>query len=144
MRWRPRQSALQYGEWWLGQGNGSTGANCSGVLNANTLSQMQVCSNMLTAPTTLPWSARADYLPPNMTVATGGGIAASGDINYNAKPGLSIGYLGLSPDGKSLLYQVLGFRVRRQHDGSGRGAEHLPGVGRQQAAGPTLSEGTRA
>ncbi|WP_198085359.1 PilX N-terminal domain-containing pilus assembly protein [Variovorax sp. E3] len=103
------QSALQYGEWWLGQGNGSTGANCSGVLNANTLSQMQVCSNMLTAPTTLPWSARADYLPPNMTVATGGGIAASGDINYNAKPGLSIGYLGLSPDGKSLLYQVSAF-----------------------------------
>lgn len=103
------QSALQYGEWWLSQGNGSTGTACSGVLNANTLSQMQVCSNLVAKPATLPWSARADYLPPNMTVATGGGVAASGDINYNAKPGLSIGYLGLSPDGKSLLYQVSAF-----------------------------------
>ncbi|MGJ7493744.1 pilus assembly PilX family protein [Variovorax sp. RT4R15] len=103
------ESALQYGEWWLSQGNGSTGAVCSGVLNANTLSQMQVCSNMLTQPAALPWAARADYLPPNMTVAAGGGIAANGDINYNAKPGLSIGYLGLSPDGKSLLYQVSAF-----------------------------------
>lgn len=103
------QSALQYGEWWLSQGNGSTGSACSGVLNANTLSQMQVCSNMVAQPATLPWSAREDYLPPNMAVAEGGGIADSGDIKYHAKPGLSIGYLGLSPDGKSLLYQVSAF-----------------------------------
>lgn len=106
------QSALQYGEWWLSQGNGSTGTACSGVRNANTLSQMQVCSNLLAKPASLPWSARADYLPPNMTVPAGGGtggVASSGDINYYAKPGLSIGYLGLSPDGKSLLYQVSAF-----------------------------------
>nr|WP_093246789.1 pilus assembly protein [Variovorax sp. EL159] len=103
------ESALQYGEWWLSQGNGSTGNVCAGQLDANTLSQMQVCSNMIAKPTALPWANRADYLPPSMKVATGGGIAASGDINYNAKPGLSIGYLGLSPDGKSLLYQVSAF-----------------------------------
>ncbi len=103
------QSALQYGEWWLSQGNGSTGKTCSAVLDANTLSQMQVCSNPVAKPATLPWSARADYRPPNMTVSAGGGIASGGDINYSAKPGLSIGYLGLSPDGKSLLYQVSAF-----------------------------------
>lgn len=98
------QSALQYGEWWLNQGNGSTGAACSG-----TLTQMQVCSNALTAPGTLPWAAHSDYQPPNMKVATGGGIASTGDINYSALPGLNIGYMGLAPDGKSLLYQVSAF-----------------------------------
>ncbi|MGJ7528325.1 pilus assembly PilX family protein [Variovorax sp. GB1P17] len=104
------ESALQYGEWWLSQGNGSTGAACSGALNANTLSQMQVCTNMIAKPAALPWTNRADYLPPSMTVAEGGGIvAATGDINYYRKPGLSIGYLGLSPNGQSLLYQVSAF-----------------------------------
>ena len=104
------QSALQYGEWWLSQGNGTTGSACSGVLNANTLSQMQVCATPQANPATLPWSARADYLPPNMgSPQAGGGTTSSGDINYYAKPGLSIGYLGLSTDVMSLLYQVSAF-----------------------------------
>ena len=38
-----------------------------------------------------------------------GGIASSGDINYQAKPGLHISYLGLSPDGLSELFQVSAF-----------------------------------
>ena len=94
------QSALQYGEWWLSQGNGTTGSACSGVLNANTLSQMQVCATPQANPATLPWSARADYLPPNMgSPQAGGGTTSSGDINY----------YGLSTDGMSLLYQVSAF-----------------------------------
>lgn len=100
------QSALQYGEWWLGQGNGGTGSACTAVTNANTLSQMQVCSNALATPATLPWTARAEYLPPNMSAAGGGGVTGGGDIKYSAKPGMYISYLGLAPDGRSLLYQV--------------------------------------
>ncbi|MBB3180505.1 PilX N-terminal domain-containing pilus assembly protein [Variovorax sp. Sphag1AA] len=103
------QSALQYGEWWLGQGNGGTGSTCNAATDANTLSQMQVCSNALATPTTLPWTARADYLPPNMLAPGGGGLATSGDINYYKKPGLYINYLGLAPDGRSLLYRVSAF-----------------------------------
>ena len=106
------ESALQYGEWWLGQGNGSTGANCTTVYSANTVANMKTCSNALANPTTLPWSARGDYLPPNMTVASGGGVVSTGpnagDINYYAKPSLYISYLGLDPTGKSMLYQVTG------------------------------------
>jgi type IV pilus assembly protein PilX len=100
------QSALQYGEWWLSQSNRGTGTACTGVLNANNLAQMQVCSNALASVTSLPWSARADYLPPSMSVAAGGGLAAGGDINYVAMPSLYISYLGLSSDGLSLLYRV--------------------------------------
>lgn len=103
------QSALQYGEWWLGQANRGTGANCNTITNANVLAQMQVCSNALANPTSLPWAARADYLPPNMTVASGGGLSASGDINYQAEPGLYISYIGLSADGTAQLYQVTAF-----------------------------------
>jgi type IV pilus assembly protein PilX len=106
------QSALDYGEWWLSQGNGGTGNNCSTVYNANTIANMQVCTNALASPTQLPWSTRGDYLPPTMTVAAGGGQVSSGgnvgDINYYAKPSLYIAYLGLDPTGKSQLYQVTG------------------------------------
>ncbi len=108
------QSALQYGEWWLSSGvNAGTGANCGAgsVVNANVLAQMRVCSNPLVDPAVLTsWTARADYLPPDMTVTAGatGGLAVNGDINYFKKPALYINYLGLAPDGKSLVYQVSG------------------------------------
>ena len=100
------ESALQYGEWWLSQGNGTTGTACTSVYNANVVANVQTCSNALISPTTLPWAARGDYLPPSMTVATGGGLAASGDINYISQPSLYVSYLGLDPTGKSMLYQV--------------------------------------
>ena len=104
------QSALQYGEWWLGQGNGGTGINCTGVVNGNVLTSMRVCSNPLTIPTNLPWLIRTDYQPPQMTVAAGGGLAAlGGDINYQAMPGLYVSYLGITPNGLAQLYQVTAF-----------------------------------
>jgi len=108
------QSALQYGEWWLSQGNGSAGGvACSGVTNANTLSTMRVCSAALTNPTTLPWSVRSDYLPPLMTASGGGGLATAsspaGDINYANKPGMYISYMGLTPNGLGQLFRVTAF-----------------------------------
>jgi type IV pilus assembly protein PilX len=103
------QSALRYGEWWLGQANRGTGSSCNAVTNANVQSQMQVCSNAIATPASLPWAARADYLPPAMTVSTSGGVNANGDINYQSKPGLYISYLGLTPAGTAELYQVTAF-----------------------------------
>jgi len=110
------QSALQYGEWWLGQGKGGTGSACSGVINGNLVASMMVCSAPLAGPTTLPWPTRIEYVPPaaggqQMTVAAGGGLSSGlgSDINYQAKPGLYISYLGLSADGLAQLFQVTGF-----------------------------------
>ena len=106
------ESALQYGEWWLSQGNGGTGSNCTTVYSANTIANMMTCTNALTNPTTLPWTARGDYLPPTMTVASSGGVVSTGgnigDINYYSKPSVYISYLGLDPTGHSMLYQVTG------------------------------------
>ena len=104
------QSALQYGEWWLAQGTAGTGAACTGVVQGNTVASMRVCSSAISNPQTMSqWSNRIEYVPPNMTVASGGGVAsATSDVNYQAKPGIYISYMGLSPDGLSLLYQVTG------------------------------------
>lgn len=107
------QSALRYGEWWLDQGNGGTGSTCSGLMSATDPTQMQVCSNALANPALPPWATRADYAPPLMALAatgSSGGLTGSGkDINYYAKPGLYVSYLGLDPLGKSQLYQVTAF-----------------------------------
>lgn len=103
------ESALQYGEWWVSVQNRGTGTACSSVVDGNVVANMQVCSNALTSPTTLPWTAYATYLPPTMTVSTAGGLAANGDINYLAKPGVYISYLGLDPSGTAELYQVTAF-----------------------------------
>jgi type IV pilus assembly protein PilX len=107
------QSALQYGEWWLGQGNGGTGTACTGVLDGNTVASLKVCIDPLANPATLPWTARLDYTPPGMTVQADGGLNTGstglvGDVNYASRPSLYISYLGLGPDGKSMIYQVTG------------------------------------
>lgn len=107
------QSALQYGEWWLGQGNGSTGIPCTGVNSGNTLANMRVCSTALATPSTLPWGVGSTYLPPFMTANGGGGMAGAsspaGDINYAGVPGLYINYIGMSPNGLAQLYQVTAY-----------------------------------
>lgn len=107
------QSALQYGEWWLAQGNGGTGIACTGVNNGNTVSNLRVCNAALSTPATLPWGVASTYLPPSMTANGGGGMAGAsspaGDINYAGVPGLYINYLGLSPNGLAQLYQVTAY-----------------------------------
>ncbi|MDE1947680.1 MAG: pilus assembly protein [Burkholderiales bacterium] len=103
------ESALQYGEWWVSEQNRGTGTPCTAVTNGNVVANMKVCSNALANPTSLPWPAYASYQPPTMTVSTAGGLAANGDINYQAKPGVYISYLGLDSTGKAQLYQVTAF-----------------------------------
>lgn len=119
------ESALQYGEWWLSQGTESTtGITCTSVYSANTVGSMQTCANPLLKPTTLPWAARGDYLPPTMTVAAGGGQTAGGDINYVSPPSLYINYLGLDLTGKSLMYQV----TAAGYGGSANGASVVQSI----------------
>ena len=98
------QSALQFGEWWLIQGNANTGIACSGALAAT-----QVCSNAVAMATltTAPWSIGSTYVPinvngsPPLTVSTSGGVGT-----YYAAPQLYINYMGLAPSGQARVYQV--------------------------------------
>lgn len=104
------QSALQYGEWWLAQGNGGAGSVCTSMLDANAATPTtQICSNAMTSAQTaaVPWksASAADfgvvYVPPNLTVASPGQVDA-----YASAPRFYITPLGLDPSGKLQLYQV--------------------------------------
>lgn len=108
------QSALQYGEWWLGQPNSNLGnVTCAGVTNGNILTNMRVCSAAVNNPTSLPWGIGSYYQPPAMTANGGGGMASAsspaGDINYAGLPGLYISYIGPRSDGLAQLYQVTAY-----------------------------------
>lgn len=100
------QSALQYGEWWLTQGDAGPAAACAGV---SPVTGMSICETPLADPAQLPWAAHVDYQPPGLSVSSSGGVAASGDINFRAMPGLHISHLGPTPDGTGQLYRVSAF-----------------------------------
>jgi type IV pilus assembly protein PilX len=91
------QSALHYAEWWLSRADQRTPqASCStGVVDGNDLTNMAICGPAPGADVlTVPWPYRIEYKPPGLTVASGGGLAVSGDINYQGIPGLYIQSLG--------------------------------------------------
>ena len=98
------ENALRYGEWWLEQGNGGTGVECTEVVKAPF---MQTCSNTLINPTALPWPSGIEYIPEGMQVNNGGGIFpnADGDIYYYRSPALYIQYVGQDSSAR-LVYQL--------------------------------------
>ena len=107
------QNALQYGEWWLGQGSPGLGQTCASTATILTMANMRACSNGVTNSTDpTNWVGGSIYTPPSMVVLAGGGTATDGnanlDINYAASPRLYIAYLGLSPSGQQALYSVTG------------------------------------
>ncbi len=108
------QSALQYGEWWLSQGNGGLGSACAGQgkVSGDVLTNIHTCSDGLAAgyQNAVPLMPDAfTYTPPGMTTGSSGGVNASSDINYAALPGFYIEPLGIAPDGVSQVYQVTAY-----------------------------------
>jgi type IV pilus assembly protein PilX len=97
------ESAQQYAEWWLSQGNGGTGIICNSLVPANI---GQVCANPLASVTTVPWlngtaPVGVTYTPPHMTV----NATAAAGTDYTS-PTFYIRYLGLAPGGFGSVYQV--------------------------------------
>ncbi len=109
------ESAQQYGEWWLTQGNNvAIGAvNCQpGTLNANNNAQAQICLQTLTALygpgalTTVPWPIQVTYLPFGMASVEAGAAGNNGDPPYALTPAFYITDLGPAGDGQGEAYQV--------------------------------------
>jgi type IV pilus assembly protein PilX len=105
------ETALEYAEWWLQQGNSLT-AQCTSLLDANAATPTtQICSNPMTSSqlTTVPWvtsttNIGVTYLPPGMTVSTTGGTDT-----YTITPRFYITPLGVDPNDPSksaALYQI--------------------------------------
>jgi type IV pilus assembly protein PilX len=105
------ESALQYGEWWLSLGSGGTGVACTTDVTVASTNDMRTCTTALpTIGDPTSWPGSLFYVPPSLKVQAGGGTATDGsgniDINYSKSPELYITYLGLSPDGRQMLYSV--------------------------------------
>jgi type IV pilus assembly protein PilX len=111
------ETAQQYAEWWLLQGNNvAIGAVTCGApaLNAN-LGQSQICNQTLPTalglagqPITnapLPWTMGQTYTPPNMST-TAGHNGPNGDPPYFAAPGFYIADLGVAADGAGEAYKI--------------------------------------
>ncbi len=111
------QTALQYGEWWLGTQSTLTASACNGVVNGDTPSNIHVCSNALGSNfLTAAWPNAFTHTPPNMSVnATGttGGLVSStdttSDTKYHLLPGFYLEYLGVSSSTGAPLYQVTAY-----------------------------------
>jgi len=109
------ESAQQYAEWWLLQGNNSANGSVAcnaGILSAN-LSQGQICDQVLAkygsgtgynyiAP---PWNIGTTYIPPGMGVVN---VQAStnGDPQYALAPMFFIADIGTAADGNGEDYQI--------------------------------------
>jgi type IV pilus assembly protein PilX len=99
------ESAQQYAEWWLAQGNGSTGIACASVVSS---AVGQVCANPIGATNAaylaVPWAAGVTYTPPGMTSTVAGAAATPG--SYYAPPVFYIQYLGLTPAGNGSVFKI--------------------------------------
>ena len=112
------ESAQQYAEWWLLQGNNAAAgavACAAPVMNAN-LGQGQICNQTLQVATgfpatsqivqvPMPWTLGVTFTPPNMSV-TPGVNGPNGDPPYFATPGFYVADLGLAADGQGEAYQI--------------------------------------
>jgi len=99
------ETAEQYAEWWLANGNGTNGVVCGSML---LVTATTVCSNALTnaASLPLPWSVGVSYapsVPTPMNVTTAGG-----QDTYYYSPAFYISYLGPAPGplGTGTIYQI--------------------------------------
>ncbi len=113
------EAAVEYGVWWLQQPSGGTVGSCASNSGAD-ISTFKVCQEALsTSLSTIAvvdgsssWTTKAfSYTPPNMTVATGGGMSSTNaiDVNYFKAPGLYLESLGLSADNKTQFYQITAY-----------------------------------
>jgi type IV pilus assembly protein PilX len=103
------QNALQRAENWLTVSYTGEVALCAaGEFDASNADNIRVCDMALTTPLSLsataPWSTRFTFTPPGMVVSATGGDGTTSQI-----PGFYVRSLGLAPDGRTQLYQVLSY-----------------------------------
>lgn len=92
------ESAEQYAEWWLSNGNAPTPVTCTGVVSYTI---GQVCTNLPTNVTSTPWSAGVSYTPNNLGLTNGTTMSQAPQfyITYLGTPSLATGLTGT-------LYQI--------------------------------------
>jgi type IV pilus assembly protein PilX len=111
------ETALQYSEWWLLQGNNAAlgSVACTApALSANT-NAPQICNQTLPnalglaaqpiGSMPLPWTMGYTFTPPNMST-TPGTNGPNGDPPYFGPPGFYVTDVGPAADGAGEAYQI--------------------------------------
>ena len=102
------ETAEQYAEYWLAQGNGGTGVTCTTTPVPFTTGQ--ICSQALdpAAAATLQWPGFVAYSPvtPTPMVLMSNNAVTDKSNSYFAAPYFYIRYLGLQPGGLGSIYQI--------------------------------------
>jgi type IV pilus assembly protein PilX len=107
-------AALQYAEYWLSVGSGSTlndtvcNSSANNLLNAN-LGQGQICSNALASVTTVPWTVGGQQVGVQYNPGLALSIQAAGAVagSYAQIPAFYVADLGPSAtDAGSEVYQI--------------------------------------
>jgi len=104
------ESAQQYAEWWLLQGNNAAigSGTCSApLLNAN-LGQGEICNQPLPSAADVPWNIGVTYTLPNMNVTPANAPLTVNVSNepYYAAPGFYIEDLGIAADLAGEAYRI--------------------------------------
>jgi type IV pilus assembly protein PilX len=100
------ETAEQYAEWWLSQGNPTNGVPCTSL--QPTIATTTVCSNVIANAATLPlpWTVGVNYIPavPSLMNVT----QAGGQDTYYFAPAFYISFLGAAPGpvGSGTIYQI--------------------------------------
>jgi type IV pilus assembly protein PilX len=103
------ETAQQFAEYWLSQGNGNNGIVCNAVVPSN---PGQVCSNLPANFTTLPWKVGGvpvgvDYVPTAANSPVAMNVTSAGTQgSYYSAPRFYIAFLGPPPGGLGSVYQI--------------------------------------
>ena len=108
------ESAQEYAEWWLLQGNNvAIGAiTCPAGTVFATATTGQICNQSMQVQginlTQIPWASQVSYTPQGMVIQTAGYVPTAGNTNppYFASPAFYITDVGPSIDGKGEAYQI--------------------------------------
>ena len=134
------ETAEQFAETWLSQGNGSSAIACTGFVGSNV---GQVCTSTLQAqginPATIPWPQGVNYLPQTPTPMAFQNNNTGGQGTYYTNPAFYIGFLNTAiVNGVSTtIYQIdaVGY------GGSGNAAAVVEATYQVQASSKNLGEG---
>jgi type IV pilus assembly protein PilX len=109
------ESAQQYAEWWLLQGNNVAAfpaAPCPAGTVIASVSNGQICIQTLQAQginlTQVPWRAQVSFTPQGMVIQTSGYVPTAGNSNppYFASPAFYITDVGRAADANGEAYQI--------------------------------------
>jgi type IV pilus assembly protein PilX len=108
------ESAQQYAEWWLLQGNNAAvgSVQCAAGTLIASVSVGQICNQTPQLAgmslTAVPWSAQVSYTPENMVIQTGSYTPTAGNSNppYYASPAFYIADVGTAADAQGEAYQI--------------------------------------